>query len=169
MPAALAATPTPACGVWLGAHTSSLPSLNCATQFCGSSGECGMNGYMYAASTTIAAPANALSTSPSVRSLFEYAPLPSSSALAWKPSLPSEDVGCAAHVTFSCCRADWASHQLSATIATPLTSSCRLVPPSTTNACFTPGSFLISSTFDDVSLAPKTGAFSYAAYSIPGS
>src|SRR5688572_452767 len=134
----------PAAGVWLGAHSSSFPFCQCATQFCGSSGACGMNGYMYAPSTTFApGAANAFSTSPSVRSFVEYAPLPSSSALAWYASLVCADVGCSAHVTFNCLRADSACHQLSATIATPGIKPCRLVVPSTTNACFTPGSVLI--------------------------
>ena len=95
--------------------------------------------------------------------------MPSSSARAWKPSLVCDDVGCDAQVTFSLVRADCACHQLSATIATPGTSAVRFVPPSSTKACFTPGSALISSRFALATAAPNTGAFSYTAHSMPGS
>src|SRR5688572_10729288 len=144
MPSVCAQRFRPAAGVWLGAHSSSFPFCQWATQFCGSSGAWGMNGYMYAPSTTLApGAAKAFSTSPSVRSFVAYAPLPIESALAWYDSLVCADVGCSAHVTFSCLRADSACHQLSATIATPGIRPCKLVVPSTTNACFTPGSVLM--------------------------
>ena len=71
------------------------------------------------------------------------------------PSTPSS------HVTLSFFRACWTSHQLSPTIATPGMRPIRppCVPPSTTNACLTPGSLLISSTFALTTLPANTGHF----------
>jgi hypothetical protein len=74
-----------------------------------------------------------------------------------------DDVGCSSQVTLSFARADFAAHQLSATIATPPNKPWSCWPPSTTKAFFTPGSFLISSRFDDLTLAANTGAFSNTA------
>ena len=69
--------------------------------------------------------------------------------------------GPSSHVTFSVRRASLASHQLSATIATP--EARELLPwpaASTMNACLTPGSFLTSSRLALTALPPKTGHFS---------
>jgi hypothetical protein len=71
-------------------------------------------------------------------------------------------------VILSFARAVFAAHHVSATIATPPNRPASCVPPSTTNACLTPGSFLISSTFAVLTFAPNTGDFSNTAYSMPG-
>ena len=44
MPSVLATRARPGCGFWLGAQISSLPSLNIAVVFCGSSGAWLRNG-----------------------------------------------------------------------------------------------------------------------------
>ena len=54
-------------------------------------------------------------------------------------------------------------------MATPPTSVLGSPTPSTTNACRTPGSALISSRFALATLPPKTGHFSKTADSMPGS
>src|SRR5713226_2792856 len=61
-----------------------------------------------------------------------------------------------------------AFHQLSATIATPQSKPVRSLPPSTTNACRTPGMALISSTFALTTRPANTGHFWNTAESMPG-
>ena len=73
-------------------------------------------------------------------------------------------VGPSSQMTFSVRRASFASHQLSATIATP--DARELLPwpaGSTRNACLTPGSFLTSSRLALTALPPNTGHFSKTA------
>ena len=119
-------------------------------------------------------------------------------ARAAKPALLCPARGPSSHLTSSFWRADWACHQVSATIAIPLTrpgspgitpeisghvtcsrsragfgspgfAAAAISGRSTTNACFTPRSFLIWSRLELSTLPPKTGHFSYTAWSIPGS
>ena len=158
----------PRCGVWLGDQISSLLPCHWAAQFCGSSGACEMNGYEYAPSTTFEAPASAASGSPSRATVKPGFSFDSSSARFANPALLCDAVAPSFHFTTSFLRALSACHQLSATIATPPSRLVRSDPPSTTNACFTPGCALITSRFALATLPPNTGHFSKTAYSIPG-
>src|SRR5882757_592063 len=106
---ATSARPLP--GVWLGDHTSTLPSLNEAAAFCGSSGACEMNGKEYATSTTLAALFNAASTSPSVRKFRAGLPFENSSALRANSTLLCVAEGPSSQVILSFLRAEFAAHQ----------------------------------------------------------
>ena len=66
-----------------------------------------------------------------------------SSAASREPALLSEAVGALVPRDLELLRAVCACHHVSATIATPRSSPPRSVPPSTTNACLTPGIALI--------------------------
>ena len=71
-------------------------------------------------------------------------------------------------MTFSVRRALFASHQLSATIATPEASELAPRPAaSTMNACLMPGSCFTSSRLALTALPPNTGHFSNTANSMP--
>ena len=71
--------------------------------------------------------------------------------------------------TFSELRASLASHQLSATIATPEARELLPCPAgSTMNACLMPGSFLISSRLALTTFPPKTSHFTSTAWSMLG-
>src|SRR5215470_1040461 len=88
-----------------------------------------------------------------------------SATVLWEATGPSS------HTTFNDFRALFASHQFSATIATPethFTFEALSGDASIRKACFTPGSFLISSRFALTALPPKTGHFSYTAYIMSG-
>jgi hypothetical protein len=73
-------------------------------------------------------------------------------------------------VTLSVRRALLASHQPSATIATPEASELlpRPATASTTNACRMPGSRFTSSRLALTAVPPNTGHFSNTAKSVPG-
>ena len=83
-----------------------------------------------------------------------------------------EATGPSSQTTFSDLRALFASHQLSATMATPeahatfgpagapAAGAGRGAGASIMKACFTPDSFLISSKFALTALPPNTGHFS---------
>ena len=80
----------------------------------------------------------------------------------------SAAVGPSFHTTFSVRRASLASHQLSATIATPEFRELLPWPAgSTMNACFTPGSFLTSSRLALTAVPRNTGHFSKTANNVP--
>ena len=116
--------------------------------------------------------ASAASTSPSLRSVIAgrllstaRPPASRSPRCSATPSVPSSQV------TFSLLRAPSAPatscrRRSRRRGSRPLQVRRR---PSTTNACFTPGSALISSRFALTTLPPNTGHFSNTAYSMPGS
>ncbi len=116
MPSVCADEARPPPGIWLLVQISTLPSLKCAVQFCGSSGACEMNGYEYAASTTFAAPLKrgvdvAVLADGSLRRLL--AQLRRRSARKRRCSTCAR--GPSSQFTFSFLRADCACHQVSAT------------------------------------------------------
>ena len=133
-------------GVCVPAQISILPSANCAVAFIGSICAWFRNGYAYAASTTLRR---------RLERRFDVAvrrawPTPEASGASSAAFLSNAAVLSAAallsfHVTFSCWRA--LSRQPPRVgddghAADEAAQACRL-PPSTTNACFTPGSVLM--------------------------
>ena len=128
------------------------------------------------ASTTFADDLSAASTSPYLRTVEPGGALSNSAALAAKPSVLCVAAGPRSHATLSCLRACCACHQVSATIAMPGSMpgshgvyAAGVMPPSMTRTWRTPGSALIWSMFALFTLPANTGAFSMAAYNIPGS
>ena len=174
-------------GIWLGDQISSRPSWKCAVEFCGSSGACDSSGKKYSASMVFAAVPNAASTSP-MTALGGPAgpprppPGPAAGAgggvgggavgafaararaCARYVSLLCVATAPSSQVTFSELRASLASHQLSATIATPEASELLPCPAgSTMKACLMPGSFLISSRLALPTFPWKTSHFTSTA------
>ena len=182
-------------GIWLGDQISSRPSLppwKCAVEFCGSSGACDSSGKKYSASMVFAAVRNAASTSPitalggppgpprpppgagaggggGVGAGAVAALAARSRACTRYVSLLCDATAPSSQTTFSELRASLASHQLSATIATPEARELLPCPAgSMMNTCLMPGSFLISSRLALTTFPPKTSHFTSTAWSMFG-
>ena len=170
MPSVCATTARPAAGVWLGAQISILPSFQCATQLfglerrvrdervhVGGFDDLGRPGQRLVHVAVLAQDLLGGALAQLV-GLAPGSPRWSATTSGATPTSPSAWCGPTAPAT-SCRRRS----------PRPAPPPCRLVPPSSTKACFTPGSALISSRFALATLAPNTGAFSYTAHSMPGS
>ena len=118
--------------------------------------------------TTFAALASAAAGSPSLRSERWGGSFSSSAARASNAFVLCFAVSPSLQVTLSAFRAVCACQKLSATMATPPSSSASAVPPSTVKALSTPGMRRISSRFADFTLPANTGHFRKVAYFIPG-
>ena len=150
MPGACAATPSPAAGVWLGAHSSILPSLNCADAVLRLERRVRDERIHVGALRRPCAGAGERLVDVAVLAQLRLrtAPLPSSSALRLEALAalrrrrvlrPRDLQLLARRLRLPPAVGD------DGDAAAP--APCRLVPPSTTKACFTPGSVLISSRF----------------------